>query len=45
MNRGNTSYKHTGETTEWDDILMEKGVVTREQVFRAKGLDPNEVFF
>ncbi len=27
----------------WQDILMKKGVVTREQVFGAKGLDARDV--
>ena len=40
--RGNVSYARTGETTEWEDILMKKNIVTREQVFAAKGLDARD---
>lgn len=41
--RGATSYAYSGETTEWEDILVKKGVVTREQVFASKGLDARDV--
>jgi len=41
--RGTTSYAYSGETTEFEDILVKKGVVTRDQVFLAKGLDPRDV--
>jgi hypothetical protein len=41
--RGSHTYEYSGETTEWEDILVKKGVVTREQVFVAKGLDPRDV--
>lgn len=29
--------------TQYQDILVKKGVVTREQVFAAKGLDARDV--
>jgi len=40
--RGNVNYARTGETTEWEDILISKGVVSKEQVYLAKGLDPRD---
>jgi len=39
---GGTTYRHTGETTEWDDILIKKGIVTHEQCMIAKGLNPDD---
>lgn len=43
MSRGNTYYAPTGETTEWDDILINKGITTKEEVLRSKGLNPADV--
>lgn len=43
MNRGGTYYKHTGETTEWEDILIKKGITTKEEVLISKGLNPADV--
>ena len=37
------SYEVTGDTTEWDDILIKKGITTKENVLLAKGLDPQDV--
>jgi len=36
--RGNRTYEFTGETTEFDDILISKGIVTKEQALLAKGM-------
>lgn len=41
--RGVQNYAHTGETTEWEDILMKKDICTREQIFASKGLDARDV--
>ena len=30
--RGDVTYKFTGETTQFDDVLMSKGIITKEQV-------------
>lgn len=42
-NRGNTSYAVSGETTEWEDILIKKGITTKEDVLLGKGLNPEDV--
>jgi hypothetical protein len=39
---GNT-YAYSGETTEWEDILIKKGIVTKESVLIGKGLNPEDV--
>ena len=36
-------YEVSGDTTEWDDILIKKGITTKEDVLLAKGLDPTKV--
>ena len=36
-------YEHSGETTEWDDILIKKGITTKEEVLLSKGLNPADV--
>ena len=36
-------YEISGDTTEWDDILIKKGITTKEDVLLAKGLDPTKV--
>jgi phosphoribosylanthranilate isomerase len=41
--RGNTTYAVSGETTEWEDILIKKGITTKEDVLLAKGLNPEDV--
>jgi hypothetical protein len=38
-----TTTKITTETTEWDDILVRKKVVSREQVMLAKGFTTEQV--
>jgi len=41
MNQGSsTSYAVSGETTEWEDILIKKGITTKDNVLMGKGLNP-----
>eukprot|EP01031_Cornospumella_fuschlensis_P037719 gene37719-45823_t len=35
-----TTYEYSGNTTEWDDILIKKGIRTKEEVLLEKGLNP-----
>lgn len=37
------SYEVSGETTEWEDILIKKGITTKEEVLIKKGLNPDDV--
>ena len=37
------AYEVSGETTEWEDILVRKGIKTLEQVYLEKGLNPDDV--
>ena len=37
------SYEVSGETTEWEDILIKKGIKTKEGVLIEKGLNPLDV--
>jgi hypothetical protein len=39
----NKTYEHSGNTTEWEDILIKKGITTREDVLLSKGLNPDDV--
>lgn len=39
------SYEVSGETTEWEDILIKKNILSREQVLLNKGLNPEDVSF
>ncbi len=41
--RGTTHQTPTAETTEWDEILIQKGIVDRDDVLRKKGVDPDEL--
>mmetsp|Transcript_19406 Transcript_19406/g.28742 ORF Transcript_19406/g.28742 Transcript_19406/m.28742 type:complete len:266 (-) Transcript_19406:45-842(-) len=41
--RGQTSVPLTDQTTEWDDILIKKGILTKDEVLRNKGIDPDEI--
>ncbi len=41
--RPRTTYAVSGETTEWEDILISKGITTKEAVLTAKGLNPDDV--
>jgi hypothetical protein len=34
------TYEISGETTEWDEILIKKGITTKEEVLYKKGLNP-----
>ena len=40
---GDKSYEVSGDTTEWDDILIKKGITTKENVLIGKGLNPEDV--
>ena len=37
------TYEHTGQMTEWDDILIKKGITTRDAVLESRGLNPEDV--
>jgi hypothetical protein len=37
------TYAVSGETTEWEDILIKKGITTKESVLIGKGLNPLDV--
>ena len=37
-----TTYELTDELTEWDDILIAKGIQARDDRLYAKGLDPEQ---
>lgn len=44
MNQGSGStYEYSGQTTEWEDILIKKGIRTKEEVLLEKGLNPLDV--
>jgi hypothetical protein len=43
MQGSGVSYKYSGETTEWEDILIKKGITTKESVLLSKGLNPEDV--
>jgi hypothetical protein len=36
-------YEYSGETTEWEDILIKKGIATREGALLSRGLNPDDV--
>ena len=36
------SYEVSGDTTEWEDILIKKGITTKQDVLMSKGLNPLE---
>jgi len=36
----NKTYEVSGDTTEWDDILIKKGIKTKQEVLIEKGLNP-----
>lgn len=42
MSTGKT-YEISGEMTEWEDIMINKGIKTRDQIFIEKGLNPEDV--
>ncbi len=37
------TYEYSGNTTEWEDILIKKGITTKEDVLLGKGLNPADV--
>ncbi len=37
------TYEVSGDTTEWEDILIKKGITTKEDVLLSKGLNPDDV--
>jgi hypothetical protein len=37
------TYEYSGETTEWEDIMIKKGIKTKEQIFAEKGLNLADV--
>ena len=43
MQGSSTTYAVSGETTEWEDILIKKGITTKEDVLLGKGLNPEDV--
>lgn len=44
MNQGSgATYEISGNTTEWEEILISKGIRTREEVYLEKGLNPYDV--
>lgn len=43
VNMSSKTYEHSGNTTEWEDILIKKGITTREDVLLSKGLNPDDV--
>jgi hypothetical protein len=42
MSTGKT-YEISGELTEWEDIMINKGIKSRDQIFIEKGLNPEDV--
>ncbi len=43
MSSSGRTYEVTGQTTEWDDILIKKGIRTKEEILLEKGLNPADV--
>ncbi|CAM9347067.1 unnamed protein product [Chrysoparadoxa australica] len=41
--RGDVHYAPSAQLTEWDGILINKGIVQKDDVLRAKGIDPDEL--
>jgi hypothetical protein len=37
------SYEISGENTEWEDVLIRKGITTQDEVYLKKGLNPLDV--
>ena len=40
---GNQRVEFSAETTQFEDILMDKGIITKEQALLNKGMDPDLV--
>jgi hypothetical protein len=45
MQGAGKTYEYSGETTEWEDILIKKGITTKAEVLLNKGLNPLDVSF
>ena len=45
MQGSGKSYEVSGENTEWEDILISKGITTQESVYLGKGLNPEAVSY
>ena len=43
MQSSGRTYEVSGETTEWEDILIKKNILSREEVLLGKGLNPDDV--
>lgn len=43
MNVGGKHFEYSGETTEWEDILIKKGIITQEGCLISRGIDPATV--
>ena len=43
MQGSGKTYDYSGETTEWEDILIKKGITTKDSVLLSKGLNPLDV--
>ena len=43
MQGSSKTYEYSGETTEWEDILIKKGITSKEEVLISKGLCPYDV--
>jgi hypothetical protein len=41
--RGHQFVKYTGTTTQFDDVLIDKGIITKEQALLAQGMDVDSV--
>lgn len=42
---GEVKYAISGDMTEFEDILIDKGITTRENILLNKGVNPNDVSF
>jgi hypothetical protein len=38
------TYEVTGETTEWEDILINKKIITKEEVLLNKGIHALDIY-
>ena len=43
MQGSGKTYDYSGDTTEWEDILIKKGITTKDSVLLSKGLNPLDV--
>ena len=42
---GEVKYAISGDMTEFEDILIDKGITTKENILLNKGVNPNDVCF